>query len=72
MRKVIVRIYDRALKKWVDDIPGRFHCWGQAYEEFKAGPGNYTMAIVELPGGRIVTALPEDVKFEGGQEITTF
>ena len=63
MRKVIVRIYDGESEKWIDGVPGEFHCWGNAYEEFHEGPGNYTIAIVELPGGRIVTALPKDVKF---------
>jgi len=63
MRKVIARIYDRGSKQWIDGVPGEFHSWGNAYEEFREGPGNYTMAIIELPGGRIVTAMPEDVKF---------
>jgi hypothetical protein len=63
MRKVIVRVYDTKSKQWVDGVPGSFHCWGCAYEELRDGIGNYTMAIVELPGGRIITALPEDVQF---------
>ncbi len=63
MRKVIARIYDHESKKWIDGIPGKFHQWGNACEEFHDGPGNYTIAIIERPGGRIVTALPEDVKF---------
>ena len=63
MRKVSVRIYDSPRKQWVEDVLGEFHCWGQGYEEFQSGPGNFTMAIVELPGGRIVTAMPEDVRF---------
>lgn len=64
MRKVIARIYDRDSKAWVSGVPGFFHQWGNAYEEFQSGPGNFTMAIIELPGGRIITALPEDVKFQ--------
>ena len=66
MRKVKVRIWDADTRKWVDDICGAFHKWGDAYEQFEAGPGNYTIAIVELPGGRIVTALPEYVVFLDG------
>lgn len=31
---------------------GLFHQWGNAYEEFEDGPGNYTVAIVELPDGK--------------------
>ena len=63
MRKVIARFWDRATKqRLVAD--GLFHQWGSGYEEFSAGPGNYTMAIIELPGGQIVTAMPEDVKFK--------
>jgi hypothetical protein len=63
MRKVIARFYDTESKKLVAGVPGSFHCWGGAYEEFRDGIGNYTMAVIELPGGRIVTALPEDVQF---------
>ncbi len=63
MRKVIVRIYDRSLREWLDGVEGTFHMWGQSYDEYREGPGNYTMAIIELPDGRVVTALPGDVKF---------
>ena len=62
MRKVTAKFWDTELKKIVQ-VTGDFHQWGQAYEEFHAGPGNYTTAIIELPGGRVVTALPEDVVF---------
>lgn len=61
-RKVSATIWDRNLKQRVAII-GEFHMWGQAYEEFHSGPGNYTMAIIELSGGRVVTAMPEDVLF---------
>ena len=63
MRKVIIKFYEDISKTWINCVPGEFHCWGSAYEEFHAGPGNYTIAIIELPGGRIVTTLPENVKF---------
>jgi len=62
MRKVSAKIYNVLTKQWVQ-ITGNFHIWGAAYEEFHSGPGNYTMAIIELKGGRVVTALPEDVTF---------
>jgi len=42
---------------------GEFHCWGSGYEEFEAGPGNYTIAIVEMPDGAIITPNPCDVVF---------
>lgn len=42
---------------------GLFHQWGAAYEEFEAGPGNYTVAIVELPDGKIVEVLPSGLVF---------
>lgn len=42
---------------------GNFHCWGSAFEEYEAGPGNYTIAIVEMPNGEILKVDPVDVKF---------
>ncbi len=43
-----------------------FHQWGVEYEEFEAGPGNNTYAIVELPNGQIVKAYVESIKFLSG------
>jgi hypothetical protein len=62
MRKVKATIYNRELKKRIE-ISGLFHGWGVAYEEYHAGPGNYTTALIELADGRVVTAMPEDVIF---------
>lgn len=45
------------------DLQGYFHGWGNAYEEFEAGPGNYSIAIVEGESGQIFEVLPSDVKF---------
>lgn len=42
---------------------GYFHQWGTNYEEFESGPGNYTVAIVELPDGRIVMPVADDIVF---------
>lgn len=42
---------------------GKFHSWGCNYEEFEGGPGNYSMAIVEMPDGSILTISPTDIKF---------
>lgn len=35
-------------------VEGDFHGWGNDYEEFETGPGNHTIAIVELNDGRII------------------
>lgn len=43
---------------------GRFHQFGNSYEEFESGPGNYTTAIVELEDGQIVEAIVSSIKFE--------
>lgn len=42
---------------------GYFHEWGCSYEEFETGAGNYSVAIVELPNGKIVTPSPNDIEF---------
>ncbi len=67
MRPVKARIWQKAappekIGQWVEK-EGTFTQWGNAYEEFASGPGNYTIAIIELPNGEIATALPEDVIF---------
>lgn len=43
---------------------GSFHQWGAEFEEFTEGPGNRTIAIVELLNGEIITPLPELIRFE--------
>ena len=63
-------------KKWVPSSPGMsghyesdythlglFHQFGNAYEEFESGAGNYTVAIVELADGTVVEVLPTNLKF---------
>lgn len=47
---------------------GLFHQWGCTYEEFEAGPGNYSVAIVELPDGTIIMPYPTDLQFLPEQE----
>ncbi len=42
---------------------GYFHKWGSNYEEFESGAGNYSVAIVELPDGRVVMPVAEDIVF---------
>jgi hypothetical protein len=67
MRKVLFKkIVNRKVNPivWSDFIySGIFHQWGNAYEEFENGPGNYTTAIVELPDGTIEELLPFCIKF---------
>lgn len=68
MRKVECTIVKSS---WVDGsrvkseeiINGVFHQWGSAYEEFDTGPGNYTVAIIELDDGSIKEFLPQHVRF---------
>lgn len=42
---------------------GLFHKWGNAYEEFESGAGNYSIAIVEMADGTIQSVLPSNLKF---------
>lgn len=49
-----------------------FHQFGTQYEEFENGPGNYTVAIVEWPGGRVEMVTPECIRFldaPGGEPV---
>ena len=46
---------------------GLFHQWGNDYEEFEAGPGNYTIAIVEKEDGTIHNIHPTFIKFKSPQ-----
>jgi len=47
----------------VEDEKGYFHQFGISYEEFEAGPGNYSTAIVELSDGSIRAVDAENIKF---------
>ena len=40
-----------------------FHQFGVGYDEFDAGPGNFTTAIVEWPDGRVESVPVEHVRF---------
>ena len=57
--------YDKDKRMFVERefAVGLFHQWGNDYEEFESGPGNFTVAIVELPDGKIVTPVARDVHF---------
>ena len=67
-RKVSVKQYDinPASGRWVPNgefKEGAFHQWGCQFEEFEAGPGNVTMAIVEYDDGEVKFIGVEDIKF---------
>ena len=42
---------------------GYFHQWGVDSEELDVGALNYTIGVVELPSGKVVTVMPENIKF---------
>ena len=42
---------------------GYFHQWGVNYEELMDGVGNYTVAIVELPDGRVIMPVADEIIF---------
>lgn len=74
MRKVIVTI-----RSWpngytkpsvVEQKSGIFHQWGQCYDEFETGPGNYTVGIVELNTGAVITPHASDITFVHPLELT--
>lgn len=44
---------------------GVFHQWGSSYEEYENGAGNYSVAIVELPDGKVITPNANDIQFTG-------
>lgn len=52
-------------REWHTFENGLFHQWGSSFIEFETGPGNYTIAIIELEDGRVITADPDDIQFTG-------
>ncbi|QHF03298.1 hypothetical protein N015_13135 [Pseudomonas asturiensis] len=61
----------RRLEGLDDDREGKFHGWGSGYEEFESGPGNYTVAIVEFPDGKIDTVMPYLIRFLDSDEANS-
>lgn len=47
----------------VEKGTGLFHQWGIDYEEFETGPGNYTVATVEMEDGTIDVFQPCMIQF---------
>ena len=65
MRRCKVSMNVRKNGKWVTETfeLGFFHCWGCSFEEFENGAGNYSIAIVELPNGKIIMPMPNEIEF---------
>lgn len=51
---------------------GYFNAWGIDYEEVQNGAGNYSVAIVELPNGKVVKVNPSDLQFLDTKEYCEF
>lgn len=64
MRKCEFEIYelDGSAMIW-KKYQGMFHQWAPQCEEFTEGPGNFTVALIELDDGTIKEAGPDKVKF---------
>lgn len=65
-RKVRYCIHEKTSKgNWVriKNGEGIFHQFGVAYEEYEAGAGNYSTAIIESPDGTVLNIPVEDIEF---------
>jgi len=49
--------------KPTEPVAAKFHQFGSAYEEFESGPGNYSVAIVEMPDGTVQALALSDIRF---------
>ena len=45
-------------------LKGTFHRWGVEYSEFNNGTVSYTVGLIELEDGTIISVAPENIKFE--------
>ncbi len=62
-------------KREAHEVVGRFHGWGSDYEEFcDAGPGNFTVGIIEANDGTVYMVRADTIVFldrdsgdEGGE-----
>ena len=48
----------------------QFHAWGCKYEEFETGPGNYTVAIIEWPDGKVEAVTEDCIQFVSPLQAT--
>ncbi len=67
MRKCRCEFWDKKTETRINAV-GLFHQWVPTYLICGIGPGNYTVGLIELPGGRIVEVLPTDVVFMEDQK----
>lgn len=66
MRKVMVYRYEKVAGGKVEKVEGGigfFHAFGSDYEEFEAGPANFSTAIVEMPDGSVINPSVNLIKF---------
>lgn len=66
MRPVMITkpLYEGRTRKGTEDVAqGVFLAWGNEYVEFESGPGNYTVALVEMPDGTVQTPVPTSIRF---------
>lgn len=72
MRKVNVLAYERkegdSFYSKVSDGIALFHEWGVSYEEFDAGPANFSVGIIEREDGKIELVSAEMIIFIDKQE----
>lgn len=70
MRKVQVSRYLKDPESgkfgYVPAETGMFHAWGVEYQEFEAGPGNFSVAIIEFEDGKVETFSVPQVRFIDG------
>lgn len=65
MRNVLIKKWDSVARKTEEEFAtmGIFHQWATMYEELESGPGNYTVALVELYDGTVEEVSPKHIKF---------
>ena len=65
MRRCTAKHYRRTVsgKYETVEITGSFHQFAPKYDEFEAGPGNHTVAIVEDQDGQVWECAVSTVKF---------
>ena len=67
VRKVMVsaNVWDSDVKRNVKKEMGEavFHQFGVDYEEFSEGPGMFSAAIIEWPGGQVEIVRADHIRF---------
>lgn len=66
MRRCRGKYFNSSTWTW-DDFPiGKFHCWGSEYKSCLDKMVDFTVGIVELKDGTVVTVLPNNLIFLDG------